>query len=107
MACPARSAHGAPIVEGALDRLPTVVQFRAEYNGPAGIIHEHNSSGTAPGIDLHAQRFQLWRRYPTHQDDGEGVALEHCGFSLLEQPSRSARMDRVEWVLVRIQDKNV
>jgi hypothetical protein len=107
MACATGSAHSPTTDERLLDRLPPVGEFCCKDQFPPVIVHHSKPGGSTAGINLETQRVHQWCIHRTLEDHGEWVALEHGGFASLEQQARSARMDRVQRVFIRINDKDL
>jgi hypothetical protein len=48
-----------------------------------------------------------WLFHSFLENDGKGIPLEYRSFPLCQEKTSSPRMNRVEWVLLGIQDKNL
>jgi hypothetical protein len=84
-----------------------VGEFCREDHGPARIIDQGHSRRTTPWIDLDAQWLHLWRLYCMQKHDGKRKALEDGCFPCGEQYARSTRMDRVQRLFLRVNDKDM
>jgi hypothetical protein len=80
-------------------------EFCCENDFPAGIIDQGNASGLTARVKLDAQRLKPWGFYGNLEYDREREPFEHCRLPGREQEARIARMHRVEWLSVGIDDE--
>ena len=106
MACPAVSPDGTSGVQGLADGLTTVGELRRKKDGALLIFQQSDAGGLAARIELETQRLHLGLFHARFEDEREGIAFQDRRFARLEQETSMAGMNRIQRVLVGIDDKN-
>lgn len=75
-AAPVASVH-APLVQPLLDRHAAMLQLGCEHHA-ARLVHQRQAAHPGARVDLERQRLRAGPRLSFLEDDGEGVAAQHC-----------------------------
>ena len=96
----ASSANRPALVKSFLDGVSPMQQFRRKDRFSRRIIDQGQSTRLAPRINLQPQRMNLWLLDGHFENEREGKAFEDSSFSLRQQDTGTARMNRIKWSCV-------
>jgi hypothetical protein len=101
------SAHPVPIVKVCFNLLTTMGKLYSKDDFTRLIVHDRYSSGLTPRINLDPQFCDIWIIYRDLEDDSERITLQYSCLPSGEEQSRLSWMDRVQRLLLGIDDENV
>jgi hypothetical protein len=105
---PSTSTRGSPLLEGLMNRLASVAQFRRPHDLPARIIEHREPCDFAPRINFEPQRLWMWLGdRMIEKNEHKRKAPIHCRLSRREQFASASRMDRIMWPFILIDHEDV
>ena len=105
-ALPSPAANSPPSMQGVLDLLPAMREFRGENHLAILIVDEGEASRLGARVEFQAEWPRDFLSHLLLEDEREGIAAKHRRLPGVEQLACPPGMYRVQWLFVRIHKKD-